>query len=78
VKPDGLLLDYFAGEGDVMTQDEFNALMRGFYKERGKKCVHSDMEIRFYRLCTLGFFAFFVPALISGVIEVFRFMTSFS
>lgn len=57
-----------------MTQDEFNALMRGFYRERGRKCTHGGVEILVYRLCTVGFFVFLIPALVTMAIRVMRFV----
>lgn len=31
-------------------QAEFNELMRGYYRDRGKVCRHSSGEMYFYRL----------------------------
>ncbi len=31
-------------------QAEFNQLMKGYYKDRGKPCRHSSSEMYFYRL----------------------------
>lgn len=48
-----------------MTHAEVNAWRRGLYRERVRPCAHSPFLIFAYRLMSVGFLAFAVPALLT-------------